>query len=35
VSTVDWATITQQAQTADATGEGLADGLDVDVGLGM
>lgn len=34
-STVDWATIQQRAQTADATGEGLAEGFDVDVGLGM
>lgn len=31
----DWATITQRAQTASATSEGLAEGLDVDVGMGM
>lgn len=33
--TVDWATIQQRAQTATATAEGLAEGLDVDVGIGM
>jgi uncharacterized membrane protein YjgN (DUF898 family) len=33
--TVDWATIEQRAQAVGSTGEGLADGLDVDVGIGM
>lgn len=33
--TVDWATIQQRAQSATATAEGLAEGLDVDVGIGM
>lgn len=33
--TVDWATIEQRAQIAGAVGEGLADGLDVDVGIGI
>jgi uncharacterized membrane protein YjgN (DUF898 family) len=32
--TVDWATIEQRAQAATATAEGLAEGFDVDVGLG-
>jgi uncharacterized membrane protein YjgN (DUF898 family) len=32
--TVDWATIQQRAQEAGATGEGLAEGFDVDVGIG-
>lgn len=31
----DWATIQQRAQEAGATGEGMAEGLDVDVGLGL
>lgn len=31
--TVDWARIQQQAQTAGAVGEGLAEGFDVDVGI--
>lgn len=35
VGTVDWASIEQRAQTATGTGEGLAEGLDVDVGIGM
>lgn len=35
VGTVDWASIEQRAQTATGTGEGLAEGLDVDVGMGM
>jgi len=35
VGTVDWASIQQQAQVASATGEGLAEGLDIDVGIGM
>lgn len=35
VGTVDWASIDQQAQAAGAMGEGLADGLDMDVGLGL
>ena len=35
VGTVDWASIEQRAQTATGTGEALADGLDVDVGIGM
>jgi uncharacterized membrane protein YjgN (DUF898 family) len=33
--TVDWASIQQRAQSATATGEGLAEGLDIDVGIGM
>jgi uncharacterized membrane protein YjgN (DUF898 family) len=33
--TVDWATIQQRAQSASATAEGLAEGFDVDVGIGM
>jgi uncharacterized membrane protein YjgN (DUF898 family) len=33
--TVDWATIQQRAQAATATAEGLAEGLDIDVGIGM
>jgi uncharacterized membrane protein YjgN (DUF898 family) len=33
--TVDWARIQQRVQTATATGEGLAEGLDIDVGIGM
>lgn len=33
VGTVDWASIEQRAQAATATGEGLAEGLDVDVGV--
>jgi uncharacterized membrane protein YjgN (DUF898 family) len=33
--TVDWASIQQSAQEAAATGEGLAEGFDVDVGIGM
>jgi uncharacterized membrane protein YjgN (DUF898 family) len=33
--TVDWASIEQRAQTPDATAEGVADALDVDVGIGM
>lgn len=32
--TVDWAAIEQRAQTATATAEGLAEGFDVDIGLG-
>ena len=32
--TVDWATIEQRAQTADTVGEGLAEGFDIDVGIG-
>ncbi len=32
--TVDWATIEQRAQTATATAEGLAEGFDVDIGIG-
>ena len=35
VGTVDWASIQQRAQRARVIGEGLAEGLDVDVGLGM
>lgn len=35
VGTVDWATVHQQTQAANATAEGLADGLDIDVGIGM
>lgn len=31
----EWATIAQSMQQANATGEGLAEGLDVDVGLGI
>jgi uncharacterized membrane protein YjgN (DUF898 family) len=33
--TVDWATIEKRAQTATATAEGLAEGLDVDVGIAV
>ena len=33
--TVDWAAIQQRAQEAAATGEGLADSFDIDVGIGM
>ncbi|HEU4996586.1 MAG TPA: YjgN family protein [Gemmatimonadaceae bacterium] len=33
--TVEWATIQQRAQAADATAEGLADSFDIDVGIGM
>ena len=33
--TVDWAAIQQRAQEAAATGEGIADSFDVDVGIGM
>lgn len=33
--TVDWASIQQRAQEAAATGEGMADSFDVDVGIGM
>lgn len=33
--TVDWASIQQRAQEAAATGEGIAEGFDVDVGIGM
>jgi uncharacterized membrane protein YjgN (DUF898 family) len=32
--TVDWATIQQRAQTADSVGDALAEGFDVDVGIG-
>lgn len=32
---IDWATVEQQAQLATATGEGLAQGLDVDADLGI
>ena len=32
--TVEWATIEQRAQAADTVGEGLADGFDIDVGIG-
>jgi uncharacterized membrane protein YjgN (DUF898 family) len=32
--TVDWAAIEQRAQSATATAEGLAEGFDVDIGLG-
>jgi uncharacterized membrane protein YjgN (DUF898 family) len=35
VGTVDWASIEQRAQAATGTAEGLAEGLDVDVGIGM
>ena len=35
VGTVDWASIRQRAQRAQLIGEGLAEGLDVDVGIGM
>lgn len=35
VGTVDWATIQQRAQRARVIGEGLAEGFDVDVGIGM
>ena len=31
----DWAAIHQRAEAAGATGEGLAEGLDIDVGLGI
>lgn len=31
----EWATIAQSMQSANATGEGLAEGLDVDVGIGL
>lgn len=33
--TVDWASIQQRAQRATATGEGLAEGFDIDVGIGL
>jgi len=33
MGTVDWASISQQAQPASTTGEGLADSFDVDVGI--
>lgn len=33
--TMDWASIQQRAQRVGTTGEGLAEGLDVDVGIGM
>jgi uncharacterized membrane protein YjgN (DUF898 family) len=33
--TVDWAAIEQRAQEAAATGEGIAESFDVDVGIGM
>ena len=32
---IDWKTVEQQAQLASSTGEGLAQGLDVDVDLGL
>ena len=32
--TVDWASIQQRAQSAETVGEGLAEGFDVDVGIG-
>jgi uncharacterized membrane protein YjgN (DUF898 family) len=32
---IDWGTVEQQAQLASATGEGLAQGLDVDADLGL
>ncbi len=35
VGTMDWAAIQQRAQDATATAEGLAEGLDLDVGIGM
>jgi uncharacterized membrane protein YjgN (DUF898 family) len=35
VGTVDWASIEQRALQAQALGEGLAEGFDVDVGIGM
>ena len=35
VGTVDWASIQQRAQRTRVIGEGIADGFDVDVGLGM
>ena len=35
VGTVEWASIRQRAQRAPLIGEGLAEGLDVDVGIGM
>jgi uncharacterized membrane protein YjgN (DUF898 family) len=31
----EWATIVQSMQAANATGEGIAEGLDVDVGIGL
>ena len=33
--TVEWASIEQRAQEANAVGEGLADALDMDVGIGL
>jgi uncharacterized membrane protein YjgN (DUF898 family) len=33
--TVDWARVRQEAQEAAATGEGIAEGMDVDIGIGM
>lgn len=33
--TVDWASIQQRAQEAAATGEGMAESFDVDIGIGM
>lgn len=33
--TVDWASIRQRSQEAAATGEGIAEGMDVDIGIGM
>ena len=35
VGVVDWATIHQRMQSATAVGEGLAEALDIDVGIGM
>lgn len=35
VGTVDWASIQQRAQRSRVFGEGLADSLDVDIGIGM
>jgi uncharacterized membrane protein YjgN (DUF898 family) len=35
VGTVDWASIQQRAQRTRVIGEGLADSLDVDIGIGM
>jgi uncharacterized membrane protein YjgN (DUF898 family) len=35
VGTVDWASIHQRAQQSRVIGEGLADSLDVDIGIGM
>jgi uncharacterized membrane protein YjgN (DUF898 family) len=35
VGAVDWAAIQQRAQAANATGEGLADSMDIDVGIGV